>query len=59
MPPRPHAHPNGIHRIINGAAHMSFAFEHEKVQATNTAILQVVEAARTGHLYNNYNKEKI
>jgi hypothetical protein len=39
---------NGRHRVVDGATHMSFALEQEQVQATNAAILQVVEAARTG-----------
>jgi hypothetical protein len=39
---------NGVHRVVNGATHMSFALEQEQAQATIAAILQVIEAARTG-----------
>jgi pimeloyl-ACP methyl ester carboxylesterase len=39
---------NSLHRIIAGAGHASFQIDQKYVPATNTAILQVVEAARTG-----------
>jgi hypothetical protein len=39
---------NGRHRVVDGATHMALALEHEQAQATSLAILQVVEAARTG-----------
>ncbi|MCE7989987.1 MAG: alpha/beta hydrolase [Caldilinea sp. CFX5] len=39
---------NGIHRVVDGATHMGLALHQEHAQATIAAILQVVEAARTG-----------
>jgi len=39
---------NGLHLVVAGATHMSLALEHEQAQATIAAILQVIEAARTG-----------
>ena len=39
---------NGVHRIADGATHMSLVLEHEKAQATIVAILQVITAAHTG-----------
>lgn len=39
---------NSIHQIVEGADHASFWREPDVVKITNTAILQVVEAARTG-----------
>jgi hypothetical protein len=38
----------GVHRVVDGATHMSLALEHRDVQATIAAILEVVEAARLG-----------
>ncbi len=39
---------NGRHRIVDGASHMSLALELDQAQVTTTAILQVLESARTG-----------
>jgi hypothetical protein len=39
---------NGRHLIVDGSDHMSFALELDEARVTITAILQVLEAARTG-----------
>lgn len=39
---------NGVHRIVDGASHMSLVLEEEQAQATISAIRQVVEAMHTG-----------
>ncbi|MEZ4737663.1 MAG: alpha/beta hydrolase [Caldilineaceae bacterium] len=39
---------NGVHRVVERATHMSLALERQQAQTTIAAILQVVEAARTG-----------
>ena len=41
---------NGIHRVIDGATHMSLALEQARAQATIAAIRQVLEAAHAGTL---------
>ncbi|MCE7988404.1 MAG: alpha/beta hydrolase [Caldilinea sp. CFX5] len=40
--------PNGVHRIIAGADHMSLVLKREHAQITAAAILEVVHAVRTG-----------
>lgn len=40
----------GIHRVVAGADHMALALDREHAQVTIDAILQVVEATRTGQL---------
>jgi hypothetical protein len=39
---------NSSHRLVDGATHMSLALKQEHAQVTIEAILQVIEAARTG-----------
>jgi pimeloyl-ACP methyl ester carboxylesterase len=39
---------NSLHRIIVGAGHASFQIDQKYVPETNTAILQIIEAVRTG-----------
>jgi pimeloyl-ACP methyl ester carboxylesterase len=39
---------NSLHQIVEGADHDSFWRDPEMVKVTNAAILQIVEAARTG-----------
>jgi pimeloyl-ACP methyl ester carboxylesterase len=39
---------NGLHRVVDGATHMSLALGQEHAQATTAVIRQVLEAARTG-----------
>jgi pimeloyl-ACP methyl ester carboxylesterase len=39
---------NSSHRLVDGATHMSLTLKQEHAQQTSAAILQVVEAARTG-----------
>jgi pimeloyl-ACP methyl ester carboxylesterase len=39
---------DGVHRLVAGSDHMSLALKQEHAQATAEAILQVVEAIRTG-----------
>ena len=39
---------NSIHRLVDGAGHSSFQFDPDYSPITNAAILQVIEAARTG-----------
>jgi pimeloyl-ACP methyl ester carboxylesterase len=39
---------NGIHRVVDGATHMSLALNRAQAQATIDAIRQVVQSARTG-----------
>jgi len=41
---------NSVHKIVEGADHASFWLDAEIAKETITAILQVVEAARTGQL---------
>jgi pimeloyl-ACP methyl ester carboxylesterase len=40
--------PNSIHRVVDGATHVSLLYEEGDAQVTSAAIDQVVEAARTG-----------
>jgi pimeloyl-ACP methyl ester carboxylesterase len=40
---------NGVHRMVAGSDHMSLALKQEHAQVTVDAILQVIEAVRTGH----------
>jgi pimeloyl-ACP methyl ester carboxylesterase len=39
---------NSIHRLVDGAGHSSFQLDSAYIPITNTALLQVIEAARTG-----------
>jgi pimeloyl-ACP methyl ester carboxylesterase len=39
--------PNSIHRVVDGATHVSLLYDEGDVQVTSAAIDQVVEAART------------
>ena len=39
---------NSGHRVIEGARHLSLTYQQEYARATGAAIVQVVEAARTG-----------
>jgi alpha/beta hydrolase family protein len=39
---------NSVHRIVDGAGHQWLQLDHTYVPMTSAAILQVVEAARTG-----------
>jgi pimeloyl-ACP methyl ester carboxylesterase len=41
---------NSVHRIVDGAGHQSLQLDHAFVPMTSAAILDVVEAARTGQL---------
>ena len=40
--------PNSIHRVVDGATHVSLLYERHDAQVTSAAIDQVVEAVRTG-----------
>jgi len=39
---------NSVHRIVDGAGHQSLQLDHTSVPMTSAAILEVVEAARSG-----------
>jgi pimeloyl-ACP methyl ester carboxylesterase len=39
---------NSVHRIVDGAGHQSLQLDHAAVPMTSAAILEVVEAARSG-----------
>ena len=39
---------NSVHRVVEGASHMSLVHRHDDAQATVTAIREVVEAAQSG-----------
>jgi hypothetical protein len=39
---------NSLHPVIEGATHESLIYKHEDAQSTIAAILQIVEAVRTG-----------
>jgi len=39
---------NSVHRLVDGAGHSSFQLDSAYISITNAAILQVIEAARTG-----------
>jgi hypothetical protein len=39
---------NNVHRIVDGAGHQSLQLDPAYVPMTSAAILQVVEAVRTG-----------
>jgi len=38
--------PNGIHRVVDGATHVSLLYDEVDAQVTSEAIDQVVEAVR-------------
>ena len=42
--------PNSIHRVVDGATHVSLLYEEGDAQVTSAAIVQVVEAVRTDRL---------
>jgi hypothetical protein len=42
--------PNSIHRVVEGATHVSLLYEEGNAQVTSAAIVQVVEAVRTDRL---------
>jgi hypothetical protein len=39
--------PNSVHRVVDGATHVSLLYDEGDAQVTSAAIEQVVEAART------------